>query len=106
MEKKENKICSICLEEILKKNDVILKLGCCHKFHLYCIKKLIKSTYILCPNCRTKNIYVDKCKLCDYRAKKFYAFEPYCLTHYNNLIYNEIKNKDIDIEKILNDVLK
>lgn len=94
-------ICAICLEECKNNEHVLLTLQCMHIFHYDCIRKLIKSTTILCPICRKLNIYVKKCAICKYRAKISYNGEDFCMIHYNNYLMFDIKSKNIDIQQIM-----
>jgi hypothetical protein len=102
MQNDENIICAICLENIIYNKDMILILSCNHQFHYKCIKKIIKITTI-CPICRKINRYEDKCEYCKYTAKMEYENKKYCMNHYNNIMLFEIRSKNIDIQKILNE---
>jgi len=44
-------ICSICLEN-LKKNENIVRLNCSHQYHKECIIKWLREKKFTCPNCR------------------------------------------------------
>lgn len=48
-------ICSICLEEFIDKDIIILQ--CSHQFHASCMFKSLSTNHDKCPMCRSKIKY-------------------------------------------------
>jgi len=44
--------CAICHESMIN-NGSIIKLGCSHRFHTECVKKMVHRGLTTCPMCRT-----------------------------------------------------
>ena len=50
-EKDKEVMCSVC-HEGLKQDNMVKRLVCNHEFHTKCINTWLKSSKLICPNCR------------------------------------------------------
>jgi len=51
--------CNICFDT-QQLNDIIIKLGCCHLFHIKCIQQNLMNNEDVCPMCRKELSFSDK----------------------------------------------